>query len=126
MTLGRWSIDDYVLGKVITTPQIEVANFGSPSGDSSYRLGLLPNPPDEGTFPSAPGEVSYAAEGYLVARCPLATSRSNTPTRDRRQGHAPCLSAAQSGELGQMLEVSMGSPRAAQECEGLLGSRLYC
>ena len=29
------------------------------------------------------------AEGHLIARCPLATSRSNTPTRDRRQGHAP-------------------------------------
>ena len=49
-----------VLGNVITTARIEVAYIGSPSGDSSYRQGILPNLSEEGTFPGAPAsEVSY-------------------------------------------------------------------
>jgi glycine/D-amino acid oxidase-like deaminating enzyme len=49
-----------VLGRVITTARIEVAYIGSPSGDSSYRQGILPNLSEEGTFPGAPAnEVSY-------------------------------------------------------------------
>jgi len=49
-----------VLGKVITTARIEVAYIGSPTGDSSYRQGILPNLSEEGTFPGAPlNEVSY-------------------------------------------------------------------
>lgn len=49
-----------VLGKVISTARIEVAYIGSPSGDSSYRQGILPNLSEEGTFPGAPAnEVSY-------------------------------------------------------------------
>lgn len=48
-----------LLGKVITTDRIEIAYIGSPPGDSSYRQGVLPNLSEEGTFPGAPGEVSY-------------------------------------------------------------------
>ena len=48
-----------LLGKVITTDRIEVAYLGSPPGDTSYRQGILPNLSEEGTFPGAPGEVSY-------------------------------------------------------------------
>lgn len=49
-----------VLGTVISTARIEVAYVGSPSGDSSYRQGVLPNLSEEGTFPGAPAnEVSY-------------------------------------------------------------------
>ncbi len=48
-----------LLGKVITTDRVEIAYLGSPPGDSSYRQGILPNLSEEGTFPGAPGEVSY-------------------------------------------------------------------
>jgi sarcosine oxidase len=48
-----------LLGTVISTHRIEVAYIGSPSGDPSYRQGVLPNLSEEGTFPGALGEVSY-------------------------------------------------------------------
>jgi sarcosine oxidase len=61
-----------LLGKVITTARIEIAYIGSPAGDSSYRQGILPNLSEEGTFPGAPGEVSYTQSdidaGLKIAR----------------------------------------------------------
>lgn len=61
-----------LLGKVITTARIEIAYIGSPAGDSSYRQGVLPNLSEEGTFPGAPGEVSYTQSdidaGLKIAR----------------------------------------------------------
>lgn len=58
---GPWlrQVFPALLGKVISTHRIEVAYIGSPAGDSSYRQGILPNLSEEGTFPGAPGEVSY-------------------------------------------------------------------
>jgi glycine/D-amino acid oxidase-like deaminating enzyme len=61
-----------LLGQVITTARIEIAYIGSPSGDVSYRQGVLPNLSEEGTFPGAPGEVSYTQSdidaGLKIAR----------------------------------------------------------
>lgn len=61
-----------LLGKVITTARIEIAYIGSPAGDSRYRQGILPNLSEEGTFPGAPGEVSYTQSdidaGLKIAR----------------------------------------------------------
>ncbi len=67
----RWVLPD-VLGKVIFTARIEIAYIGSPAGDPSYRQGVLPNLSEEGTFPGAPGEVSYTQSdidaGLKIAR----------------------------------------------------------
>ena len=47
---GPWlrQVFPEVLGQVISTARIEVAYIGSPSGDSSYRQGILPNLSEEG------------------------------------------------------------------------------